>query len=384
MKKTLPYFLWIAMTCLLLVCTQAGFSQCPGGTSVQTIRYDSLVVGNGNGIYNFTFPKFNPALGTLVKVDILDTVRTRYSYSLYHPTVTGFFRTRLIRTDEITGSAINPPGSVFTTDMDPPYNLFVPANTTVLRGPVAFNYNRGYTVNDGRLANFMGAGTVTLGLENTSSITVQGPIGYILNFLSNVDSIKFSIVYTYCQPIVLPAKLEQFEARRKTPALVICNFTPQETTRGSKYTLESSIDGSKFTTVPATLSVSGNRYSFAYGQAPQSKLYLRIRALSLNGIQSLSQVRTVAANGESLSDEIKIYPNPVRDHFSVTVPGEQRGNWTVRILGPAGNKMSEQTFLNTSVMEISIPPAFQNGLYFIETLNQETGKRTTSRLSVKR
>ena len=111
-------------------------------------------------------------------------------------------------------------------------------------------------------------------------------------------------------------------------------------------------------TVPATLSVIGNRYSFSYGQAPQSKLYLRIRALSPNGTQSLSLVRTVAANGESLSDEIKIYPNPVRDHFSVIVPEEQRGNWTVRILGPAGNLMSEQTFLNISQMNISYTTDF--------------------------
>ncbi len=195
---------------------------------------------------------------------------------------------------------------------------------------------------------------------------------------------SFRSSYTYCQQIVLPAKLEQFEARRKTPSLVVCDFTPQESRRGFKYTLESSIDGNNFSTVPAMLSVNGNRYSFTYGQAPQSKLYLRIRGLSPNGTQSLSLVRTVAADGESLSDEIKIYPNPARDHFSVSVPGEQRGNWTVRLLGPAGNLMSEQSFLNISEMNISIPPTFRNGLYFIETLNRQTGKRTTSRLSVKR
>ncbi len=268
--------------------------------------------------------------------------------------------------------------------MDPKYNLFVPANTTVTRGPVAHNYVRKYMVNDGRLSNFMGGGTVSLDLENTSTINVQGPVGYILNFLSDVDSVFFSVTYTYCQQIVLPAKLEQFEARRKTAGLVVCDFTPQATARGFKYTLESSIDGNNFSTVPATLSVIGNRYSFSYGQAPQNKLYLRIRALSPNGTQSLSLVRTVAANGESLSDEIKIYPNPARDYFSVVVPEEQRGNWTVRILGPAGNLMSEQTFLNISQMNISLPPAFRNGLYFIEMLNRQTGKRTTSRLSVKR
>ena len=69
---------------------------------------------------------------------------------------------------------------------------------------------------------------------------------YILKFLSDIDSICFSVVYTYCQQIVLPAKLEQFEARRKTPGLVVCDFTPQEATRGFKYTLESSIDGNNF------------------------------------------------------------------------------------------------------------------------------------------
>ena len=384
MKKTVPYFLWIPLSCLLLVSTQAGFSQCPGGYTLQSIRHDALVVGNGNGTYGFNFPQFNPALGTLIGAEIIDSVRSKYTFSLFHPTYTGFFQTRIIRTDEITSPAISPPGSVFTTDMDPKYNLFVPANTTVVRGPVAHNYVRKYMVSDGRLANFMGGGTVPIGLENTSSITVQGPIGYILNFLSDVDSVFFSVTYTYCQQIVLPAKLEQFEARRKTPGLVVCDFTPQATTRGFKYTLESSIDGNNFSTVPATLSVIGNRYSFSYGQAPQTKLYLRIRALSPNGTQSLSLVRTVAPSGETFSDEIKIYPNPVRDHFSVTIPEEQRGNWTVRILGTTGNLMSEQTFLNISQMNISIPPAFRNGLYFVEMLNRQTGKRTTSRLSIKR
>ncbi|HLA52038.1 MAG TPA: choice-of-anchor E domain-containing protein [Flavitalea sp.] len=384
MKKTVPYFLWIPLSCLFLVCTQAGFSQCPANYTLQSIRHDAVAIGNGNGTFNFNFPQFNPALGTLIGAEIIDSTRLQYTFSLYHATYTGFYQTNVVRTDEITGSAISPPGSVLTLDKDPKYNLFVPANTTVTRGPVTYNYVRKYMVNDGRLSNFMGGGTVTLGLENTSMMTIGGPVNYTLKFLSAIDSIWFSVVYTYCQQIIMPAKLEQFEARRKTPAVVVCDFTPQETTRGIKYTLESSIDGNNFTPVPATLSVTGNRYSFAYGQAPQSKLYLRIRSLSPNGTQGLSLVRTVAANDESLSTEIKIYPNPVRDHFTLVVPGEQRGNWSVRILSAAGNKMSEQTFSNTSVMEISIPPAFRNGLYFVETLNRETGKRTTSRLSVQR
>jgi hypothetical protein len=183
---------------------------------------------------------------------------------------------------------------------------------------------------------------------------------------------------------VLPAKLEQFEARRKTPAVVVCDFTPQETARGTRYTLESSIDGTNFSAVPATLSIVGNRYSFTYGRAPQDKLYLRIRSLSVNGRQGLSQVRTVGASAELHSEEIKLYPNPVTDHFTVSVPSDQRGRWTVRILGIGGNRMSEQSFSNTSELNISVPPAFRNGLYFVEVLNQDTGKRTTLRLSIKR
>ena len=161
MKKTVPYFLWIPLSCLLLVCTQAGFSQCPAGYALQSIRHDALAVGNGNGTYSFNFPQFNPALGTLIGAEIIDSVRSKYTFSLFHPTYTGFFQTRIIRTDEITGPAISPPGSVLTTDMDPKYNLFVPANTTVTRGPVAHNYVRKYMVNDGRLSNFMGGGTVS-------------------------------------------------------------------------------------------------------------------------------------------------------------------------------------------------------------------------------
>ena len=56
-------------------------AQCSNGL-MNSISYDTLVTGSGNDTYNFTVPKFSPAVGTLVAVRINAIVSVNYGFLL--------------------------------------------------------------------------------------------------------------------------------------------------------------------------------------------------------------------------------------------------------------------------------------------------------------
>src|SRR5687767_8432957 len=78
-------------------------AQCSGAITPTLITYDSTVVGVGRAPYLFTFPKFNPALGTLTSVRIQSVVSIQYNFTLenldYAPKT---LRHRFFRYDDIT------------------------------------------------------------------------------------------------------------------------------------------------------------------------------------------------------------------------------------------------------------------------------------------
>ncbi len=209
---------WLVALMLCALVPYYGTSQC--GT-IQTVTYDTTITGSGNNEdpFEFTFPQFNSAEGTLTNVNITATVSLHYDYDVENSTnTTNLYRQRLTRFDNIYSSVLsseeelelgflrnfptNPPPNQYyshtlaANDADPGTGSDYAQNSLqILNNYTVFNVDVG-------VANFLGIGNVTLEYFTTTERAViqQGPVVANNNI---TDEITVSITYTYCDNILL-------------------------------------------------------------------------------------------------------------------------------------------------------------------------------------
>ena len=83
-------------------------AQC-GGT-LQSISFDTLIVGTGNNPHVFTLPQFNPSIGTLSSVKINSTISLNYGFTLKNvELMQRDFSVAVGRYDHYTSTALSTP-----------------------------------------------------------------------------------------------------------------------------------------------------------------------------------------------------------------------------------------------------------------------------------
>lgn len=195
---------------------------------LQSVTFDSTVTGAGNAYHSFTFPKFDASLGTLVEVVIRAEVTLRYRFELENReniTINNY-RVRVVREDEISGTAIPVPITNSYQRTYGPYSLAasdgVPGSGSdyLAVGPV---YAMNHQVIESTLhntADYLGAGSVTMDyLASTYSI-VFGSVNYNFNGTAE-DTVRMTVVYKYCsswflggvRPVITPQRTQtKFES----------------------------------------------------------------------------------------------------------------------------------------------------------------------------
>ena len=85
-------------------------AQCDA-TSISTLSYDTVVNALGNSNYSFTFPQFDPTLGTLTEVKINTKVTLVYNFRLENGELNPVsnYRVKVFRDDEISSNALMSP-----------------------------------------------------------------------------------------------------------------------------------------------------------------------------------------------------------------------------------------------------------------------------------
>src|SRR5689334_4512132 len=99
---------FIAWLCCTIISTTAA-AQC--ANPMTTISYDTVVTGSGNDSYVFSFPKFDPTLGTLISVNVINKVTLKYSFQLENKesfTINNY-KVRVVREDDISSDALQVP-----------------------------------------------------------------------------------------------------------------------------------------------------------------------------------------------------------------------------------------------------------------------------------
>jgi len=358
-----------------------GFSQCAGGSPASTLTYDTIVLGNGNSNNSFSFPKFDPALGTLMSADLQSVVGLTYSYDLENQTsLNQVFKTKIIRTDDIFSSALDP-SSVSALNQTPYASYIILSHQQLHYGPANMHYTVSNSVSDGRLVNFMGAGNVDFDYETGTSASVQGPLPWQLNFTSVVDTTHFSVTYRYCSASVLSADLLFFSATALKDKVSL-NWRQAVTASNRVYTLQVSTDGQIFTEVASIKENASGAYAYTYLTSSVKRLYFRIEQRNPSGELKYSNIRIVEPM-QTAKPVVKVFPT-LYTGGNLTVSFPVKASWQINVYSAEGRKITGSREKDVYSAQLVLPPLLINGFYTVEVINTQTQERQLAKIVIQR
>ncbi len=392
MKATYPFQILVVLLISTTLLQQTSIAQCNDGQYAHSISYDTVFAGGGNDLYPFTFPQFDPSLGTLVKVGIETVITVKYNYQLENTDANPIiYRVRVNRSDDINCSALTAPLSsnlskTLNTHLLQSSDPFPSAgNDYVEVGPVyAYNnYPINYNVN-GQVAGFMGNGQVNFEYASTTDSYPSGSSHYLYR-TSATDSISFKLTYYYCNLNFLPADIMNFSATPVSATSVHLTWYTPNDVAGEKYEVEKSVDGKSFSAVQSLVSTrtGGSNYQHTYQAVTEdgTKLFFRIKQYEQGGGIKYTAVRTVVLTTK-LAPAMKVYPTVVTDYMRVFFSNIPKDDWTIRVVDMNGRLVQQTDIAKSDYARLSLPGTLNKGIYVVQAENKHSHLQLISRVSV--
>jgi hypothetical protein len=367
-------------------------AQCSGALTSTLITYDSTVVGVGRAPYIFTFPKFDPALGTLTSVRVQSVVSIQYSFTLenldYSPKT---LRHRFYRYDDITSPAVSFSHSGeyespnYTFSLVPAHDGVVGSGPdVVVAGPLAV-ITADTLVNRVlfNTAAFMGPGNVSFNYATDGDVNLTGSTGY---FGSTTDVIKFNISYVYCSASALTSNTINLDAQNAGPLTAMIKWNTSNESRADSYEVMVSADGKNFNTaalIRADGNFTGNAGSYQYKydlKAPVQLLYFRIKQINKDNKLELSAIKTV--NWQTRGKDIHFVADQSGSSIRVSLPLAGGAGWNVDLFAANGQLLQRNQIRANLYESIAMKQKLQKGVYIIRAVNRSTKEIITQKLFI--
>lgn len=387
MKTMYQWLLVIVMTFAIHETTQA---QCVNG--LQSISYDTVVMGNGNSYYNFNFPKFNPALGTLLQVAVTSEVTLSYGFQVENNEDRNIsFRVRVYRDDEISGSHLQTPIYNNSYKQFGPYAL-APHDGVVGSGSDFLSMPEQYVMDHSIIsdtvyntADYLGAGSVSMDYYADSYAALLG--GATVQFTgAAVDTVAFRVTYMYCNTSSLPADIISFNARKKDNTVDV-QWTSLNEKTNRVYELQKSSDGKNFTGVakfaasPNSNAAGSYRHQYAIRSTDKGKIIFRLKQMEQGGEVKYSSLRII--DNPSDSKSIRLYPNPAYGATTLLFDNVERSDWKVDIYTMSMQLVKSMNLNNVLQVRINADNSLTKGIYIIKAVNKNNGTQFAERLIIR-
>lgn len=367
-------------------------AQCDAA-STSTISYDTTVNALGNSIYSFTFPQFNPTLGTLIDVKINTKVTLVYNFRLENGETNPVsnYRVKVFRDDEISSSALEAP---LLNSYQKQYGPFALAGTDGIpnagpdftqQGPLYVMNQKSINYTLSNTADFFGSGAVTFDYTTSTYSAAQGSINNSFDG-SAQDVVKFNITYTYCPQIILAADITSFKASKVNDAVIDIKWITQNEKNNRKYELQKSTDGKTFRGVAqfaATAAQTGS-YSYSYAVQPTDNnktVIFRIKQVEGSGTAKYSAVNAIKLSNKTGTQPV-IYPNPAKGAANLLFSNTKRSNWEVSIYTVSGQLLKRYNFNNALTGKINTTQEIEKGIYMVQSLNKTTQEHFVQQLLI--
>jgi hypothetical protein len=363
---------------------------CSGGIPATQIQYGFSLAPTTVPTTNFTFPQFNPAIGTLACVSFTDTISgisTTYVTNTAPVTVDYKFNLAVNNDIEGPGVSVTPDFSgVFGPDSLQAAGL---PGDTITYGPV--NVFSGHTDSTASsdIASYIGAGTVSYAYTiNGGLTTTKGGINY-KDSISTIYSGQFGLSYFWCPASPLATTITSFSATDKGKFVQLLWQAPNEES-GVHYEIQFSRNGNQFFPVgeqPAGSETGSlSSYQFQYNINPSvdlGNLYFRIRRVDASGNSSYSTIKTVDLQAGATVG-IQTYPNPVTTSLTLIFDESQTGTYLFSLVSITGQVIQRtEIILNgTSQVNLDIHNHPAKGLYFLRAEDQLHSRKYITKLLI--
>ena len=387
MKKLL-YIISIFFLSALLPVTAMSQCSCSGGVPADSVVHNYTLQVNSSPNIIISFPKFDPALGTLaclVYKDTLSAVSTTHVRNLDSADQEYTFRLTV-------NNMITAPGISVNAYMDKYYGpdslkAYGKGRDSIVFGPdTTFRKVTHSITKTSVLAPFMGTGNVDFNYGISGGlISMAGG----LNFSQRIESSRwgsFKLSYYYCANSVLASNIQNFAVTKKDKTVsVTWNTTNQLNT----YEIEISTDGKHFSTVgkgkqaPAAGSASA-KYEYQYNadQTPTGTLYFRIKETDAQGKVSYSTTSIVFLENETAT---VLFPNPAVNGVNVQLDKFVQGEIEVSLVNTVGQTVFKKLYRLDKLNNINVqwPVSVKQGVYYLKVKDLQTQSLSISKLFVK-
>jgi hypothetical protein len=376
---------------ILFIAFKSG-AQCDA-SNLSTLSYDTTVNALGNSLYTFTFPQFDPTIGTLTEVKINTKVTLVYTFRLENGEINPVtnYRVKVFRDDEISSNALMSP---LTNSYQKQYGYYSLSGTDGIpnsgpdytqQGPLYVMNQQSINYTLSNTADFFGSGAVTFDYTTSTYSAAQGSINNNLDG-SAQDAVNFNITYTYCPQIILAADITSFKTNKVNDAVIDIKWFTQNEKNNRKYELQKSTDGKFFRGVAQFAAKTTQTGSYTYSYPVQSTdtdktILFRLKQIEENGTAKYSTVNAVKL-GNKKGTQPGIYPNPAKGATNLLFSNTKRSNWEVSIYAVSGQLLKRYNFNNALTGKINTTQEFEKGIYMVKTINKTTQEQFVQQLII--
>lgn len=368
---------------------------CSGGVPANSIVNYATLAPTTVSTANINLPKFNPAIGNLTCVSLVDTItavsvthvwnkaasKTKYKFQLQLNndiegpggiSATSSF-TKIYGPDSLEAAGL--PGDSITYGPDSIYVNNIDSNGTTNTAPY-----------------LGGVGTVDF------TYTINGGLTSIIGSTNYGDSIttiyqgKFKLTYFWCPTIVLSTSIGSFTASPNGNSYLL-QWSATNEQNNTSYEIQTSADGNHFADAgqeqsdPAAAgSTAKYQYQYHPDQTNVGTLYIRLKITDASGNVTYSVVLVINRNGSDNGAPLSYYayPNPATNCLFFQFNNNQTGRFVLQLINTSGQIVTEKpvTLTGTSQIRLDLSPQPVKGLYFLRTRDLTHNQEYISKLLI--
>lgn len=372
-------------------------AQCPNGQSLQTITYDTTVVGSGN--MNFTLPLFDPSVGTLYSVTADLKAFLVYKYSLTNSKpFDQYYEITIDRRDILRASSLgNPNFNFFPTSFDRTEFIFDDIDGNGV--PPGESHYEHLIYNPRSLTNtytvpFLGSGNLTLFYQSNTNAGRNGSTDVDQTNVVTKDSVILTMTYNYCPAVSLPSKSINIKSSLQNQNVVLQWSSEERLTSGS-FEILKSVDGRTYTSInkQSINQQQLNGYSFLHRTSKDDpgKAFFRVKQTDQYGNVSYSKVITVVlpstdnSYNEVAAKEMVVYPSVTTGNVNISIPKASTSDeWLIKVISISGQVMQQGKYRNVNPIALTLSSNLNSGMHIVEATNLRTQASYKEKIVVQR
>jgi hypothetical protein len=392
MKSVYPLLFTVILLAANVPISVSAQCTCTGGIPATPVTYVTTLPPTNASTASIDFPMFNPSIGTLACVSLVDTI-TGISTTFVANTAPDSvkYKFELNINNDIEG----PGGLSSTPDFSKIYQDTLAGNglpgSYGQNGPDSIFINAPDSNGTGNTVGYLGTGTVGLTYTLNGGLEVlKGGLNYADTIVTVYQGI-FKLTYYWCPSTELATTITNFTATPNGNTILL-QWLANNQQSNTSYVIQISKDGQNFTnlgTAESNASTAGtsSEYQYQYNFDPSNvgKLYFRIEEVSPSGVISYSVV-VVVNPGAAGNDDIsyQTFPNPATNSLLFQFNSNQTGNFALQLVNTAGQivQQKEVTLAESSQIRLDFNPQPASGLYFLRAVDLTHNKSYVTKVFI--